>query len=221
MKSGSSETENLLGSSVENQFLTAQTTTTTTTTLSKTRKPRWAVIFFHLFFKAVALFFYLFGGWFFKNFALIFVLIILSVSFDFWTVKNVTGRLLVSLRWWNVIEEDGTSRWKFESKSANSINDTEMMDNTQPSQDSILNSQFFWLGSFFCILVWLIFAVISVIRLKFQWTVVCAVAIILGSFNTWGYIKCSKNSRKQVQDMAKNFLISETFSRVFANTNEK
>ncbi|KAJ6247217.1 golgi apparatus membrane protein tvp23 [Anaeramoeba flamelloides] len=218
LKSGSSETENLLGSSVENQFLTSQPTVQT---LSKTRKPRWSVIFFHLFFKAVAIFFYLFGGFFFNSFALIFVLIILSVSFDFWTVKNVTGRLLVSLRWWNAIEEDGASSWKFESKSANALNDTEMIDSTQPTHDSTLNTQFFWLGSFFSILIWIVFAIFSIIRLKFQWTVVCAVAIILGSFNTWGYIKCSKNSRKQVQDMAKNFLISETFSRVFANTNEK
>jgi hypothetical protein len=30
-------------------------------------------------------------------------------------VKNVTGRLLVGLRWWNEIDERGSSHWKFES----------------------------------------------------------------------------------------------------------
>jgi len=36
-----------------------------------------------------------------------FILVILCVSFDFWTVKNVTGRLLVNLRWWSEIDEMG------------------------------------------------------------------------------------------------------------------
>ena len=33
---------------------------------------------------------------------------------DFWTVKNVSGRLLVGLRWWNYIDDQGTSHWMFE-----------------------------------------------------------------------------------------------------------
>ena len=38
------------------------------------------------------------------------------LSFDFWVVKNVTGRLLVGLRWWNYIDEDGKSQWMFEAR---------------------------------------------------------------------------------------------------------
>ena len=34
-----------------------------------------------------------------------FISVIVCVSFDFWTVKNVTGRLLVNLRWWSEIDE--------------------------------------------------------------------------------------------------------------------
>eukprot|EP01050_Picozoa_sp_SAG11_P010429 SAG11_NODE_1041_length_6056_cov_5.902468_6_plen_102_part_00 len=33
------------------------------------------------------------------------VLCILLLAMDFWTVKNVSGRLLVGLRWWNEIME--------------------------------------------------------------------------------------------------------------------
>lgn len=36
--------------------------------------------------------------------------------FDFWTVKNVSGRLLVGLRWWSENKEDGTTTWLFESR---------------------------------------------------------------------------------------------------------
>jgi hypothetical protein len=35
---------------------------------------------------------------------------------DFWTVKNVTGRLLVGLRWWNYVDEEGKSIWVFENR---------------------------------------------------------------------------------------------------------
>ena len=35
---------------------------------------------------------------------------------DFWTVKNVTGRLLVGLRWWNDGgTESNENTWRFES----------------------------------------------------------------------------------------------------------
>ena len=50
------------------------------------------------------------------HFVELFLTIILLLAFDFWTVKNVTGRLMVGLRWWNKVEEDGTSTWMFESK---------------------------------------------------------------------------------------------------------
>jgi hypothetical protein len=30
-------------------------------------------------------------------------------------VKNITGRLLVGLRWWSYVQENGQSEWVFES----------------------------------------------------------------------------------------------------------
>ena len=65
------------------------------------------VLLFHLLFKALALFFYLFSYWIYRNYIFAFVLVMLSLAADFWTVKNVSGRLLVGLRWWNEIKEDG------------------------------------------------------------------------------------------------------------------
>lgn len=73
-------------------------------------------LFFHLVFKALALFQYIFALWITDNFILIFVLEIVLISFDFWTVKNISGRLLVGLRWWNEVTEDGSSTWVFESR---------------------------------------------------------------------------------------------------------
>ena len=73
-------------------------------------------LLFLLLFRTGALVTYMFGWLFTSNFILSFVVIILLLAFDFWTVKNVSGRLLVGLRWWNEIKEDGSNEWIFESK---------------------------------------------------------------------------------------------------------
>jgi len=44
-----------------------------------------------------------------------FVMIILFTAFDFWVVKNITGRLLVGLKWYSECKEDGSEVWLFES----------------------------------------------------------------------------------------------------------
>ena len=50
------------------------------------------------------------------RFPCLWLYIVISVSqFDFWTVKNVSGRILVGLRWWNEVKEDQTV-WIFEAK---------------------------------------------------------------------------------------------------------
>lgn len=73
--------------------------------------------FFHVFFRASALIVYLVLSSFVSgHFVELFLTVVLLLAFDFWTVKNVTGRLMVGLRWWNKVEEDGTSTWMFESK---------------------------------------------------------------------------------------------------------
>jgi hypothetical protein len=36
-----------------------------------------------------------------------FISVMILNALDFWTVKNVTGRLLVGLRWWSDYDEKG------------------------------------------------------------------------------------------------------------------
>uniref|UniRef100_A0A0A9WK65 Golgi apparatus membrane protein TVP23 homolog n=1 Tax=Lygus hesperus TaxID=30085 RepID=A0A0A9WK65_LYGHE len=83
------------------------------------------VIVFTYLFKTWAFFFYIFAGWISSNIIVMFVIIIVLLSCDFWIVKNVSGRKLVRLRWWNTIDENGVSHWYFESRddtaSVNSV----------------------------------------------------------------------------------------------------
>jgi hypothetical protein len=56
---------------------------------------------------------------------LVYIIVLSLVIIDFWVTKNITGRyehyslfkfrILVGLRWWNNIKEDGTEEWIFES----------------------------------------------------------------------------------------------------------
>ena len=73
-------------------------------------------VFFHLIFRVLGITTYLLCGWFNTGFIVNFVVIIILLSLDFWTVKNITGRLLAGLRWWNYVDEDGVSHWMFESR---------------------------------------------------------------------------------------------------------
>merc|ERR1712228_836924 len=86
---------------------------------NKTLRRPW-VAFFHFFFRISALVVYLFGTQFSSSFIGVFVTVILLLSVDFWTVKNVTGRIMVGLRWWNYIDENGDSQWMFEKRNGDS-----------------------------------------------------------------------------------------------------
>ena len=88
-------------------------------TFKSANNPKAAL--FHVLFKVLACLCYIFAGWISDSFVLVFVLCTLLLAFDFWTTKNVSGRLLVGLRWWNDIAEDGSSQWRFESSSEDSV----------------------------------------------------------------------------------------------------
>lgn len=44
-----------------------------------------------------------------------------KLTFVLFLFQNVTGRLLVGLRWWNQIDDDGKSLWVFEAKKVRSL----------------------------------------------------------------------------------------------------
>lgn len=117
-------------------------------------------------FKIAAVFVYLFGGFFFHEaFIGIYVAIILLVSMDFWTVKNVTGRLMVGLRWWNFIDEEGNSHWVFENKrKQQGVNSS--LDETTTADTSL-----FWAALIINPIVWFFLLLVAVFRLNVQYFV--------------------------------------------------
>lgn len=162
-------------------------------TLSQSAHP--VVCIFHLLFKSLALFFYIFGGWFAgdgnggnsgANFITVTVICILLLAADFWVVKNITGRLLVGLRWWNKVEGDKTS-WIFESAKDRHVNK--------------FDSSVFWTVLYATPVIWSSLMVIGIIKFNLGWLIVVMTAVALSSANVYGYYKCSSDQKAKFQQM--------------------
>jgi hypothetical protein len=69
--------------------------------------PHAPVVAAHVGFRAAAAAAYLLCGVAGGGFVLHFVAVVLLLAVDFWTVKNVSGRILVGLRWWNRVRALG------------------------------------------------------------------------------------------------------------------
>jgi len=138
-----------------------------------------------MFFKALAIVSYLFSTWFSSNFVLIFVACVLFLAFDFWTVKNVTGRILVGLRWWNEVKEDGSTHWVFESKPAH-------------RQVHPADSLVFWTGLYCTPVAWMLFGITALASFNFQWLLIVIVALTLSGANVVGFWKCQKDAKQKI-----------------------
>nr|XP_044986434.1 Golgi apparatus membrane protein TVP23 homolog C isoform X3 [Jaculus jaculus] len=125
------------------------------------------------------------------------VTIILLLSCDFWAVKNVTGRLMVGLRWWNHIDEDGKSHWVFESRKSTPQDDKTV---------SEAESRIFWLGLIACPVLWVVFAFSALFSFRVKWLAVVIMGVVLQGANLYGYIRCKVGSRKNLTSMATSYL---------------
>jgi len=137
--------------------------------------------FFHCLFKLLAILVYIFT----ESFILSFILCVILHALDFWTVKNVSGRLLVGLRWWNAVKEDGSSEWVFESKPESR--------QVHP-QDSFI----FWTALYITPVVWVFLAIGEVFLFKVQWLLLVAVALVLNCANVVGYWKCQRDQGQRL-----------------------
>lgn len=89
---------------------------------------------------------------------MIFIITILLLAADFYYLKNIAGRRLVGLRWWNEVDPStGESQWVFES--------------SEPGTKTInaTDSRFFWLALYVQPLLWVVMAVLALVRLQFLW----------------------------------------------------
>lgn len=154
---------------------------------------------FHVAFKLFALLFYFFSSWFASSFVIVFVVVVIANAFDFWTVKNVTGRLMVGLRWWNDVAEDGRSTWRYES-----IDD--------PSQVSRADYVIFWYSMYLAALSWGVLGFFAMLKLSLEWLLVCIVSFVLIWSNVYQYWNCSKEAKDRFQQGVQSAISSSAVS---------
>ncbi|KAH9133793.1 hypothetical protein LEN26_006996 [Aphanomyces euteiches] len=176
-----------ISSSVENSpKASAGLLTGVSESVRKAKHPVAAM--FHLLFKVLAVAVYILGGFVSNSFVFIFVICVLLLAFDFWTVKNISGRLLVGLRWWNRINEDGSNEWIFES--------LEDMSEIDP-----LDARIFWTSLYGAPVVWAFFLLIAILKFNVEWALIAIVALTLSGANVVGYTKCSKDAKDKMRSM--------------------
>ncbi|KFY02745.1 hypothetical protein O988_01937 [Pseudogymnoascus sp. VKM F-3808] len=134
-------------------------------------------------FRISSLLVYLFGLLFTSNFVLIFIITILLLAADFYYLKNIAGRRLVGLRWWNEVDvSTGDSQWVFESADPA----TKVVNAT--------DSRFFWLAMYAQPLLWVALAILAVVRFEFIWLTLVVIALVLTITNTLAFSRCDKFS---------------------------
>jgi hypothetical protein len=97
---------------------------------------------------------YLLGTLFIRSFVLVFILTLLLLSVDFYYLKNIAGRRLVGLRWWNEVNTaTGESHWVFETSEGTGrvINATD--------------KRFFWLSMYVAPVAWVGLGVLALVRM--------------------------------------------------------
>lgn len=167
------------------------------------------ICLFQVLFKVLAFLSFIFGPFFFRffsnnSFILTFFLTSILLSLDFWTVKNVTGRILVGMRWWYEITKDGETVWMFEN-----CNESK---NTNTNVSSSTDKSVFWVTTYGWALLWVVIIVFQFLSLKFQWISLSVIAITLSFSNLIGYTKCIRSSRNIQKDWITNIAVKTIMS---------
>ncbi|KAK0754124.1 Golgi apparatus membrane protein tvp-23 [Schizothecium vesticola] len=135
-------------------------------------------------FRISSLLVYLFGMLFTDSLVMIFIITILLLAADFYYLKNIAGRRLVGLRWWNEVDPaTGDSHWVFESSEPG----TKVVNAT--------DSRFFWLAIYAQPMLWVLLAVVALLSLKFIWLPLVVIALVLTITNSLAFSRCDKFSQ--------------------------
>lgn len=171
-------------------------------------------MFFYIFFRAAPVFMYLFGNFLLalftkqSRFILHFIMLILLIAADFWNLKNIAGRLLVGLRWWNETSmKEGSSDfenvWVFETADPNRY--------INP-----IDAKVFWTLLYVQPVVWIVFAIMAVLKLELLYLILIVISISLSLTNAVAFTKCDKFGKA---NLVANNLFSRATSGLLSRIN--
>ena len=137
---------------------------------------------------------------FLSNEAIIMFIVVLIGLCDFWMTKNISGRFLAGLRWYNLLKsETNTEIWVFEGKKENDSN--------------MINRSIFWYSLYINDIIWIVLFIWEFIRLRFDWSFICLILIIFSFTNTYGFYKSSKNQQKGTKFLIKKYIVEPNMKK--------
>lgn len=116
-----------------------------------------------------------------------------KVIWNNYFVLTCKNRLLVGLRWWSEIQDDGTEKWHFESHD-------------QKNHLNAIDRRVFWWSQTIVCIFWALLSFLNLISFRLYWVLeffysnnflkgTCTgICLVLSSVNYWGYYKCSKGN---------------------------
>ncbi|KRX10756.1 hypothetical protein PPERSA_04923 [Pseudocohnilembus persalinus] len=119
----------------------------------------------------------------------VFEIVIILNAFDFWTVKNITGRLLVGLRWWSETMENGEDNWVFEC-------------HIKEKTETTINDTVFWGAQTIFVLIWGLFLVINILSIDISTGCTVLFAMQQTGINLYYYYKCSRVQKQRIKKFA-------------------
>ncbi|KAI6005218.1 hypothetical protein F5J12DRAFT_835537 [Pisolithus orientalis] len=141
-----------------------------------------AVLLCLYFFRVSAISVYVLCGLFTDNYVLSTVVVVVLLAMDFWNCRNVAGRRLVGLRFWNQIDEDGESYWVFESRDpsrpANPVDSRQIAIYVFP-------------------VCWLLLFVISIVRFNLSFIPIVVLALVFNITNAVGFTYADRDAKQR------------------------
>jgi len=167
-------------------------------------------LFFLYLFRIGAILVYIFCGLFTDNYVISTVLVVVLLAMDFWNCRNVAGRTLVGLRYWNQVDEDGESYWVFESR-----------DPSRPANP--IDARMFWIASYTFPLLWMGLLIISFLKFNLSFVPITLLALVFNVTNAVGFTYADRDAKQKwasgvVWDMGIGGLSGQLFSGVVKNS---
>jgi hypothetical protein len=141
-------------------------------------------LFCLFFFRVAAIAVYILSGFFISDYVISTVVVVVLLAMDFWNCRNVSGRTLVGLRFWNQVDEDGESYWVFESR-----------DPSRPANP--IDSRMFWIALYVFPLLWLVLLIVSFLKFNLSFIPIVALALIFNITNVVGFTYADRDAKQR------------------------
>jgi len=109
---------------------------------------------------------------------------VVLLSMDFWNCRNVSGRVLVGLRYWNQVDDDGESYWVFESR-----------DPSRPANP--IDSRMFWIALYAFPVFWVGLLIIAIVKLNLYSVPTTILALIFNVTNVIGFTYADRDAKEK------------------------